>query len=103
VPFAIRMAGEMLGLRLDIGQINSFYAAFARAMLYDGDPEPLRMAETARHELNPILAGELERSRKEASDSITSVVARIPDGLNDKEIIAQLRVILFGAVETVQA
>ena len=103
VPFAVRMAGEMLGLRLDIGQINGFYAAFARAMVYDGDPRPLRLAETARDKLNAILAGELEHSRREASDSITSAVAHMPDGLDDTEIIAQLRVILFGAVETVQA
>jgi cytochrome P450 len=103
-PFAVRMAAHMLGLSFtDTTQIDRIYAAFAGAMVYDGDPEPQRIADRARDELGEILHSELERCRREGSDSITALVAGNPGDLTDEEIVAQLRVILFGAVETVQA
>ena len=59
------MAGRMLGLSLgDVARIDGFYAAFAGAMVYDGNPEPQRLADAARAELNDILHAELHRSRK---------------------------------------
>jgi cytochrome P450 len=86
-PFAIGVAGDILGLSLDdVPRIQGFYEAFAGAMVYDGDPEPQRRAEAARAALNGILLGELTRVREQ------------PDG-----IVAQLRVILFGAIETVES
>jgi cytochrome P450 len=103
-PFAIRMAGRMLGLSLgDVGRIDGFYAAFAGAMVYDGNPEPQRLADAARAELDQILHGELERCRAEADASITSQIANDAGaGLSDAEVAAQLRVIMFGAIETIQ-
>jgi cytochrome P450 len=103
-PFAIGVAGDILGLSLgDVAQIRGFYDAFAGAMVYDGDPEPQRQADTAREALNAILQAELDRVRRSPDDSITSAVARHPAGLSDEEVIAQLRVVLFGAIETVEA
>jgi cytochrome P450 len=73
-------------------------------MVYDGDPEPQRRADVARAELNAILLEEVERSRSRPGNSITSAVANDPSrGLGDEEIVAQLRVILFGAIETVES
>ncbi|MBI1350272.1 MAG: cytochrome P450 [Actinomycetales bacterium] len=103
-PFAVRMAGRMLGLSLgETAEIDRIYAAFAAAMVYDGNPEPQRDADRARAELDAILHAELDRCRRHPEDSITSQVVADPEGLTDEEIVAQLRVIMFGAVETIQA
>jgi cytochrome P450 len=104
-PFAIGVAGDVLGLSLDdVARVQGFYEAFAGAMVYDGDPEPQRRADAARAELDAILLAELERSRAQPDNSITSAVANDPArGLSDAEIVAQLRVILFGAIETVES
>jgi cytochrome P450 len=103
-PFAVRMAGRLLGISLaDTRQVSEFYAAFAAAMVYDGNPEPQRLADRARADLNQILHRELDRSRHQASRSITSLVASSAAGITDAEIVAQLRVIMFGAIETIQA
>ena len=103
-PFAVRMAGRLLGISLDdVAQINDFYSAFAGAMVYDGNVEPQLLADRARARLNRILQAEVERSRVDGGGSITSLVARSTADLTDDEIVAQLRVVMFGAIETVQA
>lgn len=104
-PFGIGVAGDVLGLSLDdVARVQEFYEAFAGAMVYDGDPEPQRRADAARAELNAILLAEIERSRARPDNSVTSAVANDPArGLSDDEIAAQLRVILFGAIETVES
>jgi cytochrome P450 len=104
-PFAIGLAGDVLGLPLDdVARVQEFYEAFAGAMVYDGDPEPQRRADGARAELNAILLDEVRRSRTRPDNSVTSAVANDPArGLSDDEIVAQLRVILFGAIETVES
>jgi cytochrome P450 len=104
-PFAIGLAGDVLGLPLDdVARVQVFYEAFAGAMVYDGDPEPQRRADAARAELNAILLDEVQRSRTRPDNSVTSAVANDPArGLSDDEIVAQLRVILFGAIETVES
>jgi cytochrome P450 len=44
-PFAIRTAGQSLGLSLDdIPAMTSIYSVIAGGMDYDGDPEPIRRA-----------------------------------------------------------
>jgi cytochrome P450 len=104
-PFAIGVAGDILGLSLDdVPKIQGFYEAFAGAMTYDGDPEPQRRADVARAAFNEILLGELARAREKPDGSITSAVVNEPSTeLADDEIVAQLRVILFGAIETVES
>jgi cytochrome P450 len=104
-PYAVRMAGRMLGLSLgDTARIDGFYAAFAGAMVYDGDPEPQRRADGAREALNAILHRELERCRAAPDGSLTAAIGGDPDGaLTDEEIVAQMRVVMFGAIETIQA
>lgn len=92
-PFAVGIAAHVIGLPLDdVRRIDSFYSAFAAAMEYTGDPEPLRRAEEARGHLTDLLLDGLQRSAVvEQSD------------LTPEEIAAQLRVIMFGAIETIQA
>jgi cytochrome P450 len=104
-PFAIGVAGDILGLSLDdVPKIQGFYEAFAGAMTYDGDPEPQRRADAAREAFSQILLGEVARVRDRPDDSITSAVANDPaTQLTDEVIVAQLRVILFGAIETVES
>ena len=104
-PFAIGVAADLLGLsNLDPEQVRAFYEAFAAAMVYDGDPEPQRRADEARDVLNGLLHAEIERVRERGGSSITAAVMTDPArGLDDDEVVAQLRVILFGAIETVES
>ncbi len=104
-PFAIGVAGDILGLSLDdVPRIQGFYQAFAGAMVYDGDPEPQRQADAARAAFSELLRRELDRARRRPDGSITSAVANEPAvELTDDEIVAQLRVILFGAIETIES
>ena len=90
-PFAVGVAAQVIGLPLDdVRRIDSFYAAFAAAMEYTGDPEPLQRAEAARAELTALL---LEGRSRVVEDS----------DLTPEEVAAQLRVVMFGAIETIQA
>lgn len=104
-PFAVLMAGELLGLSLhDTERIDGFYSDFAGAMEYSGDPEPMRRADTARAELTALLLDELDAARRTPGHSLTTQVANdASHGLSDDELAAQLRVVLFGAIETIQA
>ena len=90
-PFAVGVAAQVIGLPLnDVRKIDSFYSAFAAAMEYTGDPEPLQRAEAARTELTALLL-EGRPQVVEASD------------LTPEEVAGQLRVVMFGAIETIQA
>jgi cytochrome P450 len=102
-PFAIETAGYIVGFDLgDVSRISDFYADFAGAMIYDGDPEPLIRANRARDELNELLRASLASDR--ARNSLAaSVTYRDTDELSEDELLAQLRVIMFGAIETIQA
>jgi cytochrome P450 len=104
-PFAIGVACDLLGLStLDPEDVRAFYEAFAAAMVYDGDPGPQRRADAARAALDALLHAELARARAQGGASITAAVVADPErGLADDEIVAQLRVILFGAIETVES
>jgi cytochrome P450 len=104
-PFAVRMTGRVLGLSFaDVGRIDGFYEAFAEGMVYDGNPERQRRADAARDALNGILGAEFARCRGKPDASITSeVVNDEATALADDEIAAQLRVIMFGGIETIQS
>ena len=90
-PFAVGIAAQVIGLPLDdVRKIDGFYTAFAAAMEYTGDPEPLERAEAARAELTALLL--------EGQSRVVEVSDLTPD-----EVAAQLRVVMFGAIETIQA
>lgn len=104
-PYAVRMAGRVLGLPLDdVERIDGLYRAFADAMGYADDPALGRRAELARAELDALLLPEIARSRARPDGSVAARAIEHSGGaLTDAEIAAQLRVILFGAIETIQA
>lgn len=92
-PFAVGVAAQVIGLPLeDVELIDEFYAAFAAAMEYSGDPEPLQRAEAARAQLTALLLEGLGRSKVVEESALTP-----------EEVAAQLRVVMFGAIETIQA
>lgn len=92
-PFAVGVAAQVIGLPLDdIATIDGFYSTFAAAMEYTGDPEPTRRADAAREELTALLLEGLGRVKVVEQSTLTP-----------EEIAAQLRVVMFGAIETIQA
>lgn len=103
--FAVAIAGHVIGLPLgESSRIDAYYADFAAAMAYDGDLEPVRRAELAREKLNVLLLAGLNEHRASGAASLTNEVVTDPGNeLSDDEVVAQLRVIMFGAVETIQA
>ncbi len=69
-PFAIGVAGDILGLSLDdVARVQEFYEAFAGAMVYDGDPEPQRRADAARAELTACWWRSSARARSRTTRS----------------------------------
>ncbi len=104
-PFAVRMAAFVIGLPLDeVHRIDGIYHDFANAMVYDGNPEPLARAEAARAVLNDLLLPQLRRAREAGQTTLAAHVLREPSNdLTDEEVVDQLRVVMFGAIETIQA
>jgi len=101
-PYAITMAAQVLGL--DLGRVDEMietYDAFASAMEYSGDPEPLRRAQAARESLDALLAESLSRARPD--DSLAASARHLAGAAATSEVIDQLRVIMFGSIETIQA
>lgn len=104
-PFAVQMAAYVIGLPLDeVHLIDGIYSDFANAMVYDGDPGPLERAEAARTRLNALLLPQLQQAREAGATSLAAHVLRDPaNDLSDAEVVDQLRVVMFGAIETIQA
>ena len=102
-PFAVQMAGRLVGL--DLGEsrrIAGFYEVFADAMQYDDNPARLERANRARAELDEILAASISRART-VDSFLREARLRNNGEISDEEFIAQLRVIMFGAIETIRA
>lgn len=103
-PFAVTVAAEVIGLPLaEVRRIDHIYTAFAEGMVYDGDPQRQVNADAARAELNEILLDQVAHRRANPDASLTSEVIEHAGGLTDEDIVAQLRVVMFGAIETIQA
>ena len=103
-PFAVTVAAEVIGLPLgEVRTIDAIYTAFAEGMVYDGDPQRQVNADAARAQLDAILLAALQRRRANPDGSLTSEVIANAGHLTDEEIVAQLRVVMFGAIETIQA
>jgi len=103
--FAVAVAGHVIGLpHGESAKIDAYYADFAAAMVYDGDPEPVKRADLAREQLDKLLLAGLNAHRSSGAASLTNeVLASSDNELSDEEVVAQLRVVMFGAVETIQA
>lgn len=98
-PFAITVAGRIVGIDTrEVVRIDHAYRAFAQAMTFAGDAP----AQAAAAEARAMIDG-LVMTGTSLGEGITAQAAAGPEALDEAEILAQMRVILFGAIETVQA
>jgi len=102
---AITAAGRALGLDFDdIDQVGETYDVFAASMVDYADPDVGQATATARAALDSVIRRNIERIRQEPDASIvSSVLTAESQDLrhSDDEIVANVRIILFGAIETV--
>ncbi len=102
-PLAVTVAGRILGISFgDIRRIGEIYDAFASSMVDYADPDPEATTAPARDEFDALVARSIERIRSAPDASLISTVVSAEQPLHsDDELIANIRVLLFGAVETV--
>jgi cytochrome P450 len=104
-PLAISVAGGVLGLAFeDIERVSQIYDVFATKMVTYDDPQLERTTAPARAEFDAIVRENIRRIRREPDSSIISTVAnseRPELRRSDDEIVPNVRIILFGAIETV--
>lgn len=100
--FAIAMAARVLGLDLsDTKEIRRIYQLFGEGMVAYDDPDTVQRALAARDELDRSLRASLAEA--DTASSLLAEILRRPDRpLTDDELLANARVLLFGAVETVE-
>jgi len=92
-PFAVSVASDVLGLGLEqVEEVHDIYTTFAEGMVGYRDPEAVARAMRGRARLGELLGPRLDRIGADIGDSMTR-----------EELEANLRLILFGAVETVES
>jgi len=92
-PFAVSVASDVLGLRLDqVEEVHDIYTGFAEGMVGYRDPDAVARAMRGRARLAELLAPRLDRLGTDFGNSVTR-----------EELEANLRLILFGAIETVES
>jgi cytochrome P450 len=105
-PFAVTVASDILGLGLEhVQEVHDIYGAFADGMVGYRDAAAVGAAHAASRRLHDFLAPAIERLRERADGSMLSAVlhARAESFEDDEQLYANLRVILFGAIETVES
>jgi cytochrome P450 len=104
-PLAIRVAGGLLGLTFEeIGQIAEIYDTFATSMVDYSDPFVEATTSEPRRAFGEIVQRNIDRIRRAPDASVISSVvnAECPEmRRSDEDVIANVRIILFGAIETV--
>ena len=92
-PFAVSVASDVLGLGIEqVEEVHDIYTTFAEGMVGYRDPEAVARAMRGRARLSELLAPRLERLGADVGDSMAR-----------EELEANLRLILFGAIETVES
>jgi cytochrome P450 len=106
-PFAVGGASDVLGLGLEeIEEVHDIYTTFAEGMVGYRDPEAVARAARGRARLNELLAPRIERLGRESDDSMLAAAigsSRAVAWGTREELLANLRLILFGAIETVES
>jgi len=104
-PLAVSVAGRALGLRIeDIARVAEIYDGFAAKMVTYDDPDVRATTAPARAELDALIRENIARIRRQPDTSIVSGVVHAPDPSlrrDEDEIVANVRVLMFGAIETV--
>ncbi len=105
-PFAVSVASDILGLGIEhVEEVHDIYAAFAEGMVGYRDPAAVAHSALARERLAEFLVPRIAHLRARPDGSLLSSVIGARDaGLaDDEELLANLRLILFGAIETVES
>ena len=105
-PFAVTVASDILGLGFEhVGDVHEIYTDFAQGLVGYEDPAAIARAQVAGTRLQRFLMEGIDRLRAAPDESMLSSVLHAHGGLqlNDEELFANLRVILFGAIETVES
>jgi cytochrome P450 len=93
-PFAVSVASDVLGLGLEQAEeVHDIYTGFAEGMVGYRDPDAVARVMRGRARLAELLAPRIERLAAEPDDS----------SLDREELEANFRLILFGAIETVES
>jgi cytochrome P450 len=106
--FAVSTIADVLGLgEKRPEQLRQMYDAFASAMDYGVPDEAERMAAAheARLRFAALLMADLDRVSRRPDASILSHMAQqeASGGLTPHEVVQNIRLILFGAIETVES
>jgi cytochrome P450 len=105
-PFAVRVASDILGLGLEhVEEVHDIYGAFAEGMVGYLDEVAVGRARGASERLHEFLEPAIARLRTRSDGSMLSAVldTRAESFEDDEQLYANLRVILFGAIETVES
>ncbi len=105
-PFAVGVASDVLGLGLEeVEEVHRIYTAFAQGMVGYRERDPVSRAARARARLDKLLAPRIERLRCEPDDSMlaAAIHGAAARWRTTEELLANLRLILFGGVETVES
>jgi cytochrome P450 len=103
-PFAVGAAGDILGLGLEqVQEVHDIYGVFAEGMVGYRDPDATARAAEGRRRLAGLLAPGMERLERTPDDSMLSAAIHAGAWRTREELDANLRLILFGAVETVES
>ncbi len=103
-PFAVGVAGDILGLGFDkVDEIHDIYNDFAAGIVEYQDPEALQTAFAARDRLRRLLMEGIGRRRTSPDGSLLSSVLHGEVTLGEESLLANLRLVLFGAIETVES
>ena len=103
-PFAVGVAGDVLGLGLQqVEEVHEIYGVFAEGMVGYRDPEARARAANGRTRLAELLAPGIERLERQPDDSMLSAAIHGAAWRTREELEANLRLILFGGVETVES
>jgi len=92
-PFAVSVASDVLGLGLEqVEEVHDIYTTFAEGMVGYRDPDAVARAARGRARLDEMLAPRIEHLAGETSE-----------WHEPEELLANHRLILFGAIETVES
>ncbi len=104
-PFAVTVAGDILGLGFEhVEQVHEIYGDFAAGLVGYQEPPMRARAAAASERLQRFLMEGIDQLRAAPDASMLSAVLHAENApISDEELFANLRVILFGAIETVES
>jgi cytochrome P450 len=105
-PFAVTVASDILGLGFEhVDEVHDIYGDFAEGLVGYQDPAAVARAREAADRLQRFLMEGIDRLRAAPDGSMLSSVLHAGDHAlrTEEELFANLRIILFGAIETVES